>query len=133
MQRALKSLMCKSRLTYIQSQAHSSRKTARIEPASLARSTLSGRVVDYVVTLKPDTAIDQAWRRLRPLPGLSVRSWNHTIQARRNPIAIHVETKGPMKSWTDDKPQIAIRADAWFKRLTLIRANMIEPCPASLL
>jgi len=35
-----------------------------------------------------------------------------------------------MKSWTDDKPQIAIWTDAWLKFLTLIRADTIEPCPA---
>jgi len=103
---------------------------ARIEPASLARSALPGRVVDYVITLKPDSAINQAWHRLRPLPGVSVKSWNHTTRARHNPIAIHVETKGPMKSWTDGKPQIAIWTDAWLKRLALIRGIISRPWPA---
>jgi hypothetical protein len=74
------------------------RKTARIEPASLSRSTLPGRAVDYVVALKLDSTIDQAWRRLRPR--MSIKSWNHTTWARRNPIAIHIETKGLVKSWT---------------------------------
>ncbi|KAF2453090.1 hypothetical protein BDY21DRAFT_388301 [Lineolata rhizophorae] len=83
-------------------------KTARIEPASLARSALPGRAVDYVVALKPDSAIDQAWHRLRPLPGVS----------------------GPMKSWTDGKPQIAIWTDAWLKRLALIRGTPNRPWPA---
>ncbi|KAI9657282.1 MAG: hypothetical protein M1829_006927 [Trizodia sp. TS-e1964] len=92
-----------------------------IEPASLARSTLPGRVVDYVVTIKPDEAIKQAWLHLRPLRGMPIKSWNHTTRARQNPIAINIETKGPMKSWTDGKPQIAIWVDALLKRLALIR------------
>ncbi|KAH7020659.1 hypothetical protein B0J12DRAFT_393722 [Macrophomina phaseolina] len=98
-------------------------KTARIEPAYLARTSLPGRVVDYVVALAPNPAIDQAWRSLGLLPGTAVKSWNHTSRARRNPIAINIETKGPMKSWTDGKPQIAIWTDAWMKRLALIRGN----------
>lgn len=110
--------------------AYKHRKTARIEPASLARSSLPGRVVDYVVTLKPDSVIDQAWHRLRPLPGVSIKSWNHTTRARHNPIAINVETKGPMKSWTDGKPQIAIWTDAWLKRLALMRGTTIGRWPA---
>jgi hypothetical protein len=87
-------------------------------------------VIDYVVTLKPDAAIDQTWHRLQLLSGMSVKSWNHTTRARRNPIAIHVETKGPMKSWTDGKPQIAIWADAWLKRLALIRGGTTTRWPA---
>lgn len=110
--------------------AYKRRKTARIEPVSLARSALPGRVVDYVVALKPDSVIDQAWHRLRPLPGVSIKSWNHTTRARHNPIAIHVETKGPMKSWTDGKPQIAIWTDAWLKRLALIRGTISGRWPA---
>ena len=106
------------------------RKTARIEPASLSRSTLPGRVIDYVVALKSDSILDQAWRRLRPLPNMSIKSWNHTTRARRNPIAIHVETKGPMKSWTDGKPQIAIWTDALLKRLALISGNANGSWPA---
>jgi len=105
-------------------------KTARIEPASLARSPLPGRVVDYVVTLKPDSIMNQAWHHLPPLPGVSIRSWNHTTRARRNPIAIHVECKGPMKSWTDGKPQIAIWTDALLKRLSLIRGTTSGLWPA---
>ncbi|PVH90851.1 hypothetical protein DM02DRAFT_397619 [Periconia macrospinosa] len=101
-----------------------------IEPASLARSALPGRVVDYVVALTPDPAIKQAWRSLRLLPGASIKSWNHTTRARHNPIAINIETKGPMKSWTDGKPQIAIWTDAWMKRLALIRENSNGQWPA---
>ncbi|KAL9078306.1 MAG: hypothetical protein Q9157_002769 [Trypethelium eluteriae] len=105
-------------------------KTARIEPASLVRSTLPGRVIDYVVALNPDPSIKQAWRRLRLLPCASIKSWNHTTRARHNPIAINIETKGPMKSWTDGKPQIAIWTDAWLKRLALIRGNTGGQWPA---
>ncbi|KAA8570598.1 hypothetical protein EYC84_002855 [Monilinia fructicola] len=105
-------------------------KTAKIEPPSLSRAPLPGRVVDFVVALKPDKIIDQAWQQLHPLPGVSIKSWNHTTRARRYPIAIHIETKGPMKSWTDGKPQIAIWVDAWLKRLTLISGNTIDSWPA---
>jgi hypothetical protein len=35
-----------------------------------------------------------------------------------------------MKSWTDGKPQIAIRTDAWLKRLALIRGNTSGQWPA---
>ncbi|ORY01182.1 hypothetical protein BCR34DRAFT_494068, partial [Clohesyomyces aquaticus] len=105
-------------------------KTARIEPPSLARSTVPGRVVDYVVTLNPNPATKRAWHRLRLLPGTSIKSWNHTTRARHNPIAINIETKGPMKSWTDGKPQIAIWTDAWLKRLALIRGNTSGQWPA---
>ncbi|KAF2752970.1 hypothetical protein EJ05DRAFT_421878, partial [Pseudovirgaria hyperparasitica] len=107
-----------------------SRKTAKIEPGSLARSILPGRAIDYVVTFKPDSTINQAWTRLRPLPGLSIKSWNHTTRARRNPIAIHVDAKSPMKSWTDGKPQIAIWTDALLKRLSLIQGTTVGPWPA---
>ncbi|KAF2257717.1 hypothetical protein CC78DRAFT_505823 [Lojkania enalia] len=105
-------------------------KTARIEPPSLARSTVPGRVVDYVVTLNRNPATEQAWRHLRLLPGASIKSWDHTTRARHNPIAINIETKGPMKSWTDGKPQIAIWTDAWLKRLALIRGNTSGQWPA---
>ncbi|KAL8908301.1 MAG: hypothetical protein Q9171_005509 [Xanthocarpia ochracea] len=106
-------------------------KTARIEPASLARSKLPGRVVDFVVALNQDPATQQAWRRLSPLPGAPIKSWNHTMRARHNPIAINIETKSPMKSWTDGKPQIAIWTDAWLKRLALIRGTTTSgPWPA---
>ncbi|PSN58847.1 hypothetical protein BS50DRAFT_595117 [Corynespora cassiicola Philippines] len=105
-------------------------KTARIEPASLARSAFPGRVVDYVVALNPNTATKQAWRSLRLLPGASIKSWNHTTRARHNPIAINIETKGPMKSWTDGKPQIAIWTDAWLKRLALISGGISGQWPA---
>ncbi|KAF1811548.1 hypothetical protein P152DRAFT_467159 [Eremomyces bilateralis CBS 781.70] len=87
-----------------ESHAHGRRKTARTEPASLVRSALHGRVVDYVVTLKPDSAINEAWDRLRPLPG--------------EPI---------------DKPEIAIWTDTWLKRLALIRTTPSKPWPALLL
>lgn len=87
-------------------------------------------MVDYVIALTPDPAIKQAWRSLRLLPGASIKSWNHTTRARHNPIAINIETKGPMKSWTDGKPQIAIWTDAWMKRLALIRENSNRQWPA---
>ncbi|KAH8723966.1 hypothetical protein GQ44DRAFT_773545 [Phaeosphaeriaceae sp. PMI808] len=105
-------------------------KLARIEPASLARSTLPGRVVDYVVALNPDPATKQACRCLHLLLGAPIKSWNHTTQARHNPIAINIETKGPMKSWIDGKPQIVIWTDAWLKRLALIRSNDSAQWPA---
>ncbi|KAH6612964.1 hypothetical protein C7974DRAFT_74545 [Boeremia exigua] len=79
-------------------------KTAKTEPTWLARNSLPGRVVDYVVTLNRDTATEQVWRDLRPLEGASIKSWNHTCRERHSPIAINIETKGPMKSWTDGKP-----------------------------
>lgn len=81
---------------------------------------MPGRVVDYVVALSKDPATEQAWRNFPPLKGTSIESWNHTYRERRSPIAINIETKGPMKSWTDGKPQIAIWTDAWLKRLALI-------------
>lgn len=87
-------------------------------------------MVDYVIALTPDPAIKQAWRSLRLLPGAPIKSWNHTTRARHNPIAINIETKGPMKSWTDGKPQIAIWTDAWMKRLALIRENSNGQWPA---
>lgn len=67
-----------------------------------------------------------------PVPDACIKSWNHTTRIRHNPIAIHIETKGPMKSWTDGKPQIAIWTDAWLKRLALLRkgAKRIENWPA---
>ncbi|PVH91884.1 hypothetical protein DM02DRAFT_647160 [Periconia macrospinosa] len=86
-------------------------KTARIEPASLARSTFPGRVVDYVVALTPDPATKRAWRSLRLLPGTSIKSWNHTTRA---------HGKSQTATWTD----------AWMKRLALIRENSSGSCPA---
>jgi len=72
----------------------------------------------------------EAWNRLRPLPSEPIKSWNHTTQARHNPIAIQIETKGPFKSWTDGKPQLAIWTDAFLKRLTLIRGTTSGLWPA---
>lgn len=73
-------------------------KSAKIEPSSLTRSCLPGRIVDYVLALNPDAIITRAWRFLPPLPGALSKSWNHTTRLRHNPIAINIETKGPMKS-----------------------------------
>ncbi|XTI84546.1 hypothetical protein V2W45_1465599 [Cenococcum geophilum] len=64
--------------------------------------------IDYVVALNPDPTITHTWRTLLPLSGAASKSWNHTTRLRRDPTAINIETKGPMKSWTDGKPQIAI-------------------------
>ena len=36
------------------------------------------------------------------------------------PFAIHIETKSPLKSWTDGKPQIGIWMDAWLRRCELL-------------
>lgn len=52
-------------------------KSARIEPPSLARSRLLGRIVDYVIALNPDAAITHAWRTLLPLSGAPSKSWNY--------------------------------------------------------
>lgn len=95
-------------------------KSARIEPATLARRTLPSRVVDYTISLGFDSSMAAAFGRLQPLHPLPVKSFNHTTRDRKNPIAVHIETKGPMKSWTDGKPQLAIWTDAWITRLLLL-------------
>ena len=76
-------------------------------------------MVDFVLALEPDATLDAAWRSLPPA-GSAARSWNHTIRARHQPIAVNIETKAPLKSWTDGKPQIAIWTDAWLERLRLL-------------
>ena len=97
------------------------RKSERIEPAWLSPYGVPKRVFDYVVTLVPDAEIKEQFRALKPVPGTIIRSWNHTIQRlNEHPIAVNIETKSPLKSWTDGKPQIAIWTSAWFKRLWLL-------------
>lgn len=103
--------------------ANACRKTLAIEPRWLARTTvgLPGRVIDFVVALEPDAVIKQAWHKLQPLPGEHIKAWNHATRTlRENPIAFNVETKGPNKSWTDGKSQIAIWTDAWLHRVSLL-------------
>ena len=103
-----------------------SSKTARIEPPELASAELPRRVVDYVIALKPDSIISQAWNTLKPASSTVTKSWNHTLRVSREPIAINIETKAPEKSWTDGKAQIAIWVDAWLQRLRLLR-----PCTSA--
>lgn len=100
-----------------------SRKTASIDPKSLASEALPRRVIDYAIVLVPDEMISRAWKKLRPLPGAGIKSWNHTTtnDLRSNPIASSVETKAPNKSWTDGKAQLAIWTAALHKRLFLLQ------------
>ncbi|KAF1919806.1 hypothetical protein BDU57DRAFT_536750 [Ampelomyces quisqualis] len=115
-------------------------KTLTIDPKSLARTKegMPRRIIDYVVALKSDEITKQAWHALEPLSidgRKTIKSWNHVTRNRNlrtEPIAVNVETKGPHKSWTDGKPQIAIWTDAWLNRLTLLpRAkDRTEPWPA---
>ncbi|KAH8707026.1 hypothetical protein GQ44DRAFT_777593 [Phaeosphaeriaceae sp. PMI808] len=115
-------------------------KTLSIDPKALARTKegIPRRIIDYVIALKPDEVIKQAWHTLEPLSidGVNtIKSWNHVTRNRNlriHPIAINIETKGPHKSWTDGKPQIAIWTDAWLNRLSLLpRAKeRTEPWPA---
>ena len=97
------------------------RRTARIEPPTLASADLPRRVIDYAYTLQPDSAIKQAWRALKPVSPAVTKTWNHTLHVRKEPIVINIETKAPHKSWTDGKAQIAIWVDAWFQRLRLLQ------------
>ncbi|KAH9869719.1 hypothetical protein IAQ61_006931 [Plenodomus lingam] len=115
-------------------------KTSTIDPKSLARTKegFPRRNIDYVVALKSDEITKQAWKTPEPLSldgRKTVKSWNHVTRAdvlRTEPIAINIETKGPYKSWTDGKPQVAIWTDAWLNRLErLPRAQeKSEPWPA---
>ncbi|KAI1670790.1 hypothetical protein Ptr902_08132 [Pyrenophora tritici-repentis] len=96
-------------------------QSARIDPPFLSNNNLPGRIIDYVVCLKPDSTISNAYRTLRPLTANTNKSWNHiTNTARDLPFAIHIETKSPMKSWTDGKPQIGVWMDAWLRRCELL-------------
>ncbi|EFQ91698.1 hypothetical protein CFE70_010569 [Pyrenophora teres f. teres 0-1] len=96
-------------------------QSARIDPPALSNNNLPGRIIDYVICLKPDSTISNAYRTLRPLTANTNKSWNHiTNTARDLPFAIHIETKSPMKSWTDGKPQIGIWIDAWLRRCELL-------------
>ncbi|KAL8753879.1 MAG: hypothetical protein Q9199_004730 [Rusavskia elegans] len=100
-----------------------SAKTASIDPKGLASEALPRRVVDYAMVLMPDEMISRAWKKLRPLPGAGIKSWNHTTtnDLRSNPIASSIETKAPNKSWTDGKAQLAIWTAALHKRLSLLQ------------
>ncbi|KAL5113179.1 hypothetical protein ACEQ8H_008957 [Pleosporales sp. CAS-2024a] len=98
-------------------------KSAKVAPLSLARETPPKRVVDYVLCLKPNTTIETAFRSLKPLPGGVNKSWNHVLHTegvRKNPIVINIETKNPMSSWAEGKPQIGIWTDAWLRRCELL-------------
>ncbi|KAF2625644.1 hypothetical protein BU25DRAFT_396335 [Macroventuria anomochaeta] len=96
-------------------------QSARIDPPALSKNNLPGRIIDYVFCLKPDSTISNAYRTLRPLAANTNKSWNHvTTTARDLPFAIHIETKSPLKSWTDGKPQIGIWIDAWLRRCELL-------------
>lgn len=96
------------------------KKSARIDPSALCNKNLPGRIIDYVVCLQPDSTMTDAYRSLRPLAANTVKSWNHVTRLQNLPIAISIETKGPMKSWTDGKPQIGIWLDAWLRRCELL-------------
>ncbi|KAF1938276.1 hypothetical protein EJ02DRAFT_469074 [Clathrospora elynae] len=96
-------------------------QSACIDPPALSNNNLPGRIIDYVVCLRPDPTISNAYQTLRPLAANTNKSWNHiTNTARDLPFAIHIETKSPMKSWTDGKPQIGIWIDAWLRRCELL-------------
>lgn len=99
------------------------RKTASIDPPSLADEALPRRVVDYAIVLLPDEVISRAWRRLQPLKGAGIKSWNHTTTSdvRSTPIAANIETKAPNKSWTDGKAQLGIWTAALHKRLSVLK------------
>lgn len=101
-------------------------KTARIDPPSLAPGPLPSRVIDYALGLALDDPIRQAWDQLRPLSGAGgVKSWNHTTRPGtcNAPFAVHIETKSPMKSWTDGKPQVGLWCAAWLRRLSLLHGD----------
>ncbi|KAI4175729.1 MAG: hypothetical protein LQ348_006105 [Seirophora lacunosa] len=100
-----------------------SAKTASIDPKSLAGEALPKRVVDYVIVLVPDEMTARVWKKLRPLPGAGIESWNHTTtnDLRSNPIASSIETKAPNKSWTDGKAQLALWTAAFHKRLAMLQ------------
>jgi hypothetical protein len=107
----------------VSSKTDVTRKSAKVAPLSLAKQTLPKRVVDYVFCLKPDTMIETAFRSLKPLPGGVNKSWNHVLHTegvRKNPIVINIETKNPMSSWAEGKPQIGIWTDAWLRRCELL-------------
>ena len=57
-------------------------------------------------------------QQLQPLRPARIKSWNHTAakNVRKTPIAVNIETKASVKSWTDGKPQLAIWTSALFKR-----------------
>ncbi|KAI4232922.1 MAG: hypothetical protein L6R40_007244 [Gallowayella cf. fulva] len=100
-----------------------SAKTASIDPRSLASEALPRRFVDYAIVLVPDEVISRAWKKLRPLQGAGIKSWNHTTtnNLRTTPIAASIETKAPNKSWTDGKAQLAIWTATHHKRLSMLR------------
>jgi len=95
------------------------RKTASIDPPTLAEVSLPKRVVDYGIVLAPNDRIKKAFLQLQPLAPATVKSWNHTTanNVRQTPIAVNIETKASDKSWTDGKLQLAIWTSALFKRL----------------
>jgi uncharacterized protein YfaT (DUF1175 family) len=64
--------------------------------------------------------MSHVYRSLQPLAPNTVKSWNHVTRLQDQPIAINIETKAPMKSWTDGKPQIGIWTDAWLRRCELL-------------
>ena len=83
------------------------RLSARIDPPALSKNHLPGRVIDYVFCLQPDSTVSDVFRTLRPLAANTIKSWNYvTKTAQDMPFAIRIETKSPLKSWTDGKPQI---------------------------
>jgi hypothetical protein len=97
------------------------RQSARIDPPALSTNALPSRIIDYAVCLRPDSTISNAYRTLRPLAPDTNKSWNHVTKTARDlPFAIHIETKSPMKSWTDGKPQIGIWMDTWLHRCELL-------------
>lgn len=79
--------------------------------------------MDYAIVLVPDDMISRAWKKLLPLPGAGIKSWNHTTtdDLRSSPITSSIETKAPNKSWTDGKAQIAIWTSALHRRLSMLQ------------
>jgi hypothetical protein len=104
------------------------RQSARIDPPAVSTNALPSRIIDYAVCLRPDSTISNAYRTLRPLAPDTNKSWNHVTKTARDlPFAIHIETKSPMKSWTDGKPQIGIWMDTWLHRCELLWRDSQSP------
>ncbi|KAI1675905.1 hypothetical protein L13192_02652 [Pyrenophora tritici-repentis] len=90
-------------------------------PTLISNKKLPSRIIDYAIRLQPDSTIKTAYQSLQPLTEETVKSWDHiTTVAQKMPITINIETKGPMKSWTDGKAQVGIWMDAWLHGCELL-------------